>query len=728
MVRGYYSQEVEAGITLRDYWDIILKRRWWVLGFCLALTIITILVCVLMTPIYKSSTIIQIVKDNPGGLMGNTNPLSALTGDTYDTYFYETQFNILKSREVAGRIIRNLKLDTLPEFAELKKRTLVDRILMREEKSPEEIESDMIDLFQDKLVIDPVRNSYLVTIAYKSSDKNMSKKVADAMVNEFNNFNMETRNKSFGTVREWLQKELKQLANVVDESQKKLNTYGQAANIYPPEDKDNVIVQKFVELGSLLTKAQSEVSVKKALHTQIKEKGADAPVVINNPLVLNLRQELVNTEAKGAGMTKVFGGDYPEMASHNAKVRDLRARLNAEVERIRVSVRADYEAAVRAEELLREAFETQKKQVAQFQDNSVQYRILKRDVDSYDGLYQALLSRMKDASVAATMVSSNVSVIETGNFPFKPWVPRNLLFISLAMVVGLIGGVGLAFVVEYFDNSIKTTQEMERVCMLPSLGVVPSLKTGGVHDRLKEAEGHVPAALMTYKDPKSFISEAIQQVRTSLMLSKSGGPPKAVLVASPNPSEGKTTVAVNLAFSLALQGRKVVMIDGDLRKPQIHSVFQQSQQPGLTNFITGSASKEEVLRSSEIETLYWIPAGVVPPNPIDLLTSPVFMDLLEELRGEFDHVIIDTPPILGFADGRNLATLVDGVILVIKHHSTSREAGKMASQLLKQINAPIIGVVLNHVQAFKLGYGRYYGYMKYYDKYYNKKESTPIDG
>jgi capsular exopolysaccharide synthesis family protein len=719
----YYNLEMEQEIHLQDYWRVIVKRRAWVLGFALGLVVLVTAVCLIMTPIYKSSSLIQIVKDNPGGMMGSsTSPLSSLTGESYDSYFYETQLNILKSRELILRVIKQLNLETYAEFKDLKEKY--------PEKSPVELDSDMVDLFLDKLNVDPVKSSYLFYVSYKSTDKLMAQKVADTLIEEYIQFNMERRGQSFNTVKRWLEGELQQIANSVDASLKKLYSYGQQTNIYPPDDNSNVIVAKFVELGTLLTKAQAEASAKLAQFKQIQEKGANAPLIVNNPLVVNLRQSLVAQEAKVASMLNIFKDDYPRLQTERGSLKEQQTRLNAEIDRIMTSVKSDYEAAARAEKMLNDAFEGQKKEVATLQNNSIQYKILKRDMDTYDALYQGLLSRMKDASVAATMVSSNLSIIEHGNTPVYPWIPRNLLFIALAAVVGLMGGVGLAFLVEYCDTSIKTSEEMERFCRLPTLGVIPRFAKS-VRKGEEEEDGSI--GLLTIREPKSMLSEAIRHVRTAMMLSISGGPPEAIIVTSPNPSEGKTTIAINLAVSLAMEGRKVVIVDADMRKPAIHKTFQQLSQPGLSNFITGSTGKEEIIRSTEIDNLFFVPAGAVPPSPVDLLNTAAFKEFLEDLRAQFQHVIIDTPPLLGFADARLLSSMVDGVLIVIKHHSTPRDAARLANQLLRQVNARVIGAILNQVTTHKLGYGGYYyGYLKYYDKYYSKyyggNDTKSLDG
>jgi capsular exopolysaccharide synthesis family protein len=272
--------------------------------------------------------------------------------------------------------------------------------------------------------------------------------------------------------------------------------------------------------------------------------------------------------------------------------------------------------------------------------------------------------------------------------------------------------------VDYLDDSIKTTEELERYCRIPSLGAVPMLgknAKGLPHLDKRDLE------LATFKQPRSPLSEAIYHIRTSLLLSTAGGAPGGIMITSANPDEGKTTVAINLATSLAMNNRKVVLIDADLRKPSVHPVFQEPLTPGLSSYLTGTARLEEVVRPTFVPNLSVVTAGPVPPNPIELLTSQLFLSLLAELRREFHHVIIDTPPILGFADGRAVAPLSDGVIVVVKHHATKREAGRLAVNLLAQVNAPILGGVLTMAEGDKLGYGGYLGHYKNYARYYGSE-------
>ena len=428
------------------------------------------------------------------------------------------------------------------------------------------------------------------------------------------------------------------------------------------------------------------------------------------------------------------------MQVEKANLKELQGRLTGEVQRLQESVQADYEAANRTAKLLNDSLSAQKNEVAKLQDSLTDFQILKRDALTNEQLYQALLARVKEANISSTMVPSNVATIDHGTLPSKKYKPKTTRNLALAGLVGLITGLGLALVVDQLDDSIKSVDDLERKCNLPSVGLVPMLYGNGSHVTtlvqsilsspylsflpwqkrwLAEQPNLLPVDdldLVVFKNPKDPITEALRHTQTSIMLSASGRPPCVLMITSANPSEGKTTIASNLAQSFAVYDRQTVIIDCDLRKPRVHQIFTLKSQPGLSNYLSGNATLEEILRPTQIPNLTLIAAGARPPNPGNLLQSEVFRDLLQQLRGKFHHIIIDTPPILGFTDARIVSALVDGVILVVKQNSTHKTAGRLAHQLLSQIHAPILGAILNGVDPH--GAGGYYYNVKYYSKYY----------
>ncbi len=708
----YYSFEEEPGFHLRDYWYVLIKRKWWFLGVLTRDYCPHLIGNLLMSPIYKVTTTLQIIQDNPSALMGGdkTDPLGALAGSSELDRFYETQYNILQSRALAYGLIDSLNLKEHPFYKDMEKDY--------PDYTPEAIRNKFADYLLDNLKVEPVKNSYLVDVSFKSTDKQLATKIPETMQKEYLKLAMVTRQQSYDMLRNWLDKELTRLGKKLENSEKTVYTHGQNKDFLSLETPDtNVTVQKYVEVSKLLTTAQADRANKEAQYRQIKEKGADAPLIVNNALVQQLRQQLIGLEAQVSGDNKIFGDNYPDYKAQATKMNDLRRRLNTEIKRLETSIRADYEAASRAESMLQKEFDLQKSKVIDLQDSLVQHHILTRDLQTNQALYEALLARMKEASVASTMVASNISVITPAELPYKPWLPKPLLFLGLALVLGSMFGVMTAFFVEYLDNSIKTTDELEKVCHIPAMGVVPLFSDNGKKPLpdIKEPLGLVP-----YYQPKSMLSEAIFHIRTAIMLSASGGAPQILMVTSPNPDEGKTTMAANLAAVMASPDKKCLLMDCDLRKPSLHKVYSLPLQPGLTNYLTGNADLESIIRPTDVPNLFFIAAGPTPPSPHELLSSTAFQNLLDRLRQDFHHIIVDSPPVIGFADGRIIAAHTDGVVMLVRHHSTTRDAGRLAVQLLSQNNSRILGGILTMAQKDRLGYNAYYSYYHYYNKYYKQ--------
>ena len=701
-----YGSDASGSFDLGEYLHILRKRKWWAIGFFLAIVSLVGAYTFTRTPIYRASVLLQIIQDNPQAFVAERmDPFASLQLDMAGK-FYETQYKLLTSRPLASKIIDSLKLAENPAFQ------ISPEVAAK--LTPEQIRDAMAKQLLDDLQVNPVKNTYLVEVAYMSPDKELAQEIVNDVYREYLRFSMDTRQQSYVMIREWLEKELLNLAGKVETSQRTIYKYGREKDFLPLEGEDNVTVKKFVELNRLLTTAQSERMTKEAQFQQIRDKGADAPAVINNLLVMQLRQALISQEAKVSSTKKIFGNNYPKLEAETANLAELRSRLQGELKRTQTGIKADYEVALRAEKFIKGEFDRQKGEVEKLQDNLVQHQILKRDLQTNEQLYQGLLARMKEANVASTMMPSNSAIIESAVLPVTPFSPKKARNMALAVLLGLFGGISLAFIMEHLDNSIKTTEELERIVRVPALGVVPMISING-----KGAQGlYQSVALASFEQPKSMVGDAISHVGTALMLSLSERPPAGIMVTSPNVGDGKSSVSINLASTLAMTGKQVVLVDGDMRRPVCHKAFGLPVQPGLSNFLTGSASLEEIIQTTKVPGLFFVGAGTIPPNPAQLLNSPMLQDLRQRLHQEFQHVIIDTPPIISFPDGLAISSLVDGVVLVFKHHVTSRESGRLAVHLLHQVNANVFGVVFNMAQAGKLKYGGYYGYYKYYNKYY----------
>jgi capsular exopolysaccharide synthesis family protein len=357
-------------------------------------------------------------------------------------------------------------------------------------------------------------------------------------------------------------------------------------------------------------------------------------------------------------------------------------------------------------------------------EKAIQYNILKREADTNKELYKGLLQRMKEAGVSAGITASNIQILDRAESPTKPYKPNMRLNLLLATMIGLFFGVGMAFFFEYLDNTVKTPEDVEQLIRLPSFGMVPAIS----HERRNRLErgDSYPVELVAFGAPKSILAEAYRNIRTSILLSFSEKPPKKIAISSPNPAEGKTTTVINTAIALSQTGARVIIIDTDMRKPRIHQVFEKENGTGLSSFLSGNADLEAIIMKTEIPNLYYIPSGPIPPNPSELLGSNLFKIMMGSLGEQFDHMILDTPPLLGFADSVIVSTTVDGVILVVSGGKTPRQTLQRAKAVLLQVNAKILGVVINRVDIQRGEYGYYYYRYHYYYGKDGKKKQLPI--
>jgi len=717
-----YPEEYEEGAHLRDYWFILKRRKWWALGVAGGVIIAAVLVILFMTPVWEGKVTLQITQDSGSTLISSSSkmdPLGQMMGSSDLDRFYRTQYSILQSPTLAYGLIDALNLKEHPSYKKIIKKNPGD--------PPEVIRQKYAKDLLDHLSIEPVKNSYLVDVIFHSTDKALAQKVPEAIQGEYLKLCMNTRKQSFAMLRDWLDDELVRQGRKLEISEQNAIVEGQKGDSLGIDITDektvqmNVVLQKYVQVARVLTTCQSDRAAKEALYKQIKEKGADAPVITNNLLIQKLREQLIGLQGQASGRGQVFGARFPDQQVSVANVKEVQDKLNKEVQRLETSVKADYEAALKAEKLLQQEFDEAKAKTVDMENGLVNYHMLRRDLQTNQALYEGLLARMKDASVAATMVPGNISVIANAELPFKPYMPRPGLFLALALALGSLMGIAIAFFVEYLDSSIKTVEELEKISHIPSLGMIPMAENGAV------PAGSATLETITHFQPRSQISEAISHIRSAIMLSTSTSPPQVIVVTSCNPQEGKSTSTSNIAIGLSGGERKVLLIDCDMRKPRLHRVFNESNRRGLTSHLTGSAALEDIIRPTEVPNLYLMPAGPTPPNPNDLISSAAFSKMLDSLRQQFQHVLIDSPPVIGFADARTLSVMSDGVVLVFKHHSTTREAARLAVQMLAQSNSQILGSILTMVKKSRLGYGAYYGYYKYYDKYYKSYNDSTAE-
>jgi succinoglycan biosynthesis transport protein ExoP len=567
----------------------------------------------------------------------------------------------------------------------------------------------------------------------------LATEIANALVRTFVEENFRTKYESVTQTSVWLSTELADLQMKVQTSEEKLVRYQKDHSILGVDEKQNIVTAKLDELNKELTAAQTD-RIQKESHYRLAQTGDPAVFTKTSrdgtgSMLEMLRGREAELSTQYAQATTQFGSGYPKVAELNNQLKQLRTEIAAEQTRMQNDIHNEYLAAVQRENLLTIAFEQQKREANQLNESAIEYSVLKRDAESNRQLYQDLLQRLKEAGVSAGLRSSNIRVVDvarTPTYPIKPNVPRNL---QLGLLLGLACGIGLAFVLESLDTSIRNMEEVSAISTLPALGTIPlqTSRNGHSRKRLKTVSADIEKsespALVTYVRPKSEGAEAYRALRTSILLSSFGAPPKVILVTSALPQEGKTTISANSALVLAQRGSRVLLIDADLRRPGIDKLFGFRSRGGLSSVISGVDKIDDVMVPfTRVPNLWIMPAGPIPPQPAELLGSSVMKDHITRWRNEFDHIIIDTPPCLSVTDAVLLSPEADRVILVARSGKTTKAALRRACDLLLQVNARIMGIVLNALD-LRSGDAYYYAYGKLYARYYDEAsrqdETTP---
>jgi polysaccharide biosynthesis transport protein len=706
---------------LLDYWNLILKRRWVVLS-CLLIVFSTVAIGTLKErPVYQGKVLVEINPEPPNVL----NFKEFLQIDTQDVDSYrETQYKILQSRSLAERVVRDLKLYLYPEFYQS------HRLLGLIQSNPKKIPSpsdlgppdpnsdafrNSVKNFLESVDVSPVRRSNLVEVSFYSHDPKLASRVDNQLASDYIDQNLQVKWDETMKASDWLQNQLVTLKGKLERSEDALQKYAQQNSILFITEKQNLVNARLEQLQQQYTKAQADRFQKESLYNLVQTgKVQDLPGVLSNKLIQDLSERLAELNRDYAQLTSTVKPEYPKAVALKRQIDTVQTELDDEKRALSQNIVDDYRSAFANEEFLAKALDEQKKVVNEIADKSIQYNILKREVDTNRQLYDGLLQRLKEAQVSAGLKASNIRVVDAAELPKSPVKPRVLLNLALGIILGLGLGVGLAFFQEYMDKTLKTPDEVEHLVRLPSLGVLPTFSLNGDGKgaeanlaALVPQEGTLTApAIQTHPS----VLEALRSLRTSILLS-ANPVPKLLLVTSALPSEGKTSLTVNLGVTLASLGSSVVIVDCDMRRPACHRSTGVENKPGFVRCLTGQVElAQAILPVRGVNGLSVIPCGPIPPNPAEVLSSPIAGELLRRLRSEFEYVLVDSPPLLSVADSRILATMTDGVVLVVRAHATPYDAVCRARTLLYGAGARILGVALNDVNMRKDGYAYNYYY------------------
>jgi len=720
-------------VHLMDYWRVIVARRWTVIAVLFTVVATTLIWTFQQTPIYQATVSIQIDRENNNVL--SFKDVYAVETSTDD--MLRTQFEVLKARSLARRVIEDLHLDTNEEFRPSEPGLVgsyvagIRSFLLP--PSPASSEPDhlrpVVDNYLGRLVVSPLRQARLAEVTFEAKDPQLAARILNAHANQFIEQNFQYKWEATQKASAFLKGQLTTLQSNLEKAEDRLQAYSRENQILFTEQGRNTATEKLQQLEEEYTKAQSDRFVKESYDGLVRAGNTDSlPQLQNNQLIAGLTTQLAELNKEESQLAVTFSPDYPRRQRVRSQIEEIEKPIGKERDRVVRTIQAEYSAAVERERLLQEATKQQREVVNRVNEQIIQYNIIKREVDSDKTLYEGLLTRLNEAGVSADLRASNIRIVDSAEVPQAPVKPRKTLNLALSLFAGLLCGIGLAFFQEYMDDTIKTAEDISRYLNVPTLGLVPKMSSlqgrrgygyghfygyGRKKAELALATAEPKIDLIAHEAPSSLMAEAYRSIRTSLLLSSPDHPPRLVLVTSSSPSEGKTVTAINMAISLTQTGARVVLVDADMRKPRVQSVFGLTGEVGLSSVLTGTAQLKDAIHESSIPNLFVIPCGPVPPNPGELILADRFRQLTQVLPQYFDYVIFDSPPIANVSDSRILASMCDATILVIKALSTSRHQGYSAVDYLKESHAHIAGVVLNDMDVRALG--SYYSY--YYSKY-----------
>ncbi len=725
----FYPQLPSHDSPISDYWNVLRKHKWTVLG-CLATIFSLVAIASLRMPkVYEASGKIAINKPDNSLNFQNTATFSL---DYYDPSELETQVKILQSDDLALEVIRSLNLDRRPEFGGQASPAPSPDLDPDPLQDPARA-SSLLGGFTGNLRVAVSQNSRIIEVHYRSPDPQTAANVVHTLMQTYIEDDRKKRFDATMAASDWLQNQLVDMQMKVESSQEKLVRYQKEHEILGIDEKQNITTEKLDELNKALTAAESERMDRESFYRLVESGDPDAVAAgaggldvgpqSASALLDTLLAKRADLKIQVADLNTQFGPSYPKLAQLNNQLKEVDSEVQGEMKKIVSKVRGQYMTALGRENLLHDALEKQKQEANKLNESAIEYNMLKRDADTYRALYEGILEKLKEASVSAGLKANNFVIVDDSrppSYPIEPNIPRNLGF---ALILGLASGVGLAFLLEGLDNTIRTTEQAHMISGLPSLGMIPlgskSAREGPDSKRLVIASSKEAVELVTQVRPQSQMAESYRALRTSLLLSNLGAPPKVIMVTSALPQEGKTTTSINCAVVLAQKGVRVLLIDADLRRPSIHKTLGMGPRSGLSNVLTGSNTLEQcITRTSILPNLFVLPAGTPPPNPAELLASGDMRDVLAQLREQYDHIVVDTPPSLSVTDAVVLSPRADAVVLVIRSGQTTKQSLRRARDILSQVSAKVIGVLLNAVDLSSPDYYYYYEYQGKYAQYY----------
>lgn len=720
-------------IDLLKLWNSLWRRKWSILSLVLAVMMVAALAVLVVTPIYRAAATLLI--EQKAAKVVSIEQVYGLDG--MGNEYLQTQFELLKSRALAERVVRQLNLTTHPEFDPRQQpEPLIDLSWLRsalnfhkvvpvtlpgdledeEALSEAEIFDEVVKQFMEVTSVSQQGKSQLVTISVEMADPRTAALAANALANGFIESQLEATMEMSATATNWMNSRLGELRARLKEAEDRLQSFREAENLVDIDGVSTIVAgelsltaDRMIDARRQRAEAESQYRQVQAMRSGGWERLATIPAVLGHPLIQQFKADEAKAKAKVEELSRRYGARHPAMEGARSELNAASASLRGQVEQIVAGIERNYQLAVANENSLRSSFNANKAQIQQISAKEFRLRELQREVEANRALYDTFMTRLKETSATADLDTANARIVDPAVVPSEPVKPKKTLIVLIAGLLALFAGVGLTLLLDALNNTFKSTEEIEGKLNIPVLGILPLLK--------KKERSEI--AHMFQEDQNKPFCEAIRTIRTGVVLSAMDNEHKVIVITSSIPGEGKSTVSANLAFALG-QVEKVLLIDADLRRPTLAKNFDfPVGTPGLANLIANTAKLEDCLR--EVNGISMLCAGTVPPNPLELLSSQRFAKAIEYLKSKYDRIIIDSPPTQAVSDAMVLSTFANALIYVIKSDSTAIPLVEKGVGQLLQNNAPVTGIVLNQVdvkkaQKYGYSYGGYYDYYGYSGK------------
>ncbi|WP_372740378.1 GumC family protein [Neptunomonas sp.] len=714
----------EDVIDLRQYWQTIMRQKWGIIGFAFIVTLLTALVVFSITPIYRATATLLIESQQ-----ANIVSIEEVYGlDGGKSEYFETQFEILKSRSLAEKVVTKLDLVNHPVFNQPEKSLLPFDLNWREwlpfelPVAEERVVTDtakfrsIVDQFMAGLSISPMRKTQLVKIAYESSNAELATLIANTVGESYIESNLDAKLQLTLKASSWLSGQLEGLRTELTKAEQRLQEYREKEQIVGERGGLNIAGQELELVAGKLVDARRDRLEAESLYNQVRAIGKNnpsrlelVPTVLQHPLVQSMKESYARVELKRSELAKRYGAKHPTMQAVDSELGNARSALNRQILSIVNGIETNYKVALANERSLESALDGTKGNIQNLSRKEYKLSEYQQDVETKRAVFNTFLTRFNETSATGDLKTANARVSDPAVIPLYPVKPQKQKIVALTFVVSGMFAVMFAFVLQALNNTVKTASDVEGKLGVVMLGLLPLLP----RNRKKPHQSYD----MFMDDPQSSYAESLRTIRTGLILSALDNPHKVVSVTSTVPGEGKTSLALGLAFATG-QVEKVLLIDADLRRPSIAKALGLDRAAaGLSSLVAGTAAIDECIQHFEAGNIDVMPAGIIPPNPSELLSSKRFADVLTQLEGRYDRIIIDTAPSQAVSDALVLAPLVGAMIYVVKSDSTPYQHAKNGLKRLREAHAPVIGVVLNQVDVKKGA--KYYGeeYGGYYDVY-----------